>query len=337
MHPLRHYHVLGKAIPNFLLASPNPTLLRDLELLLSAEGGHVELTMSAESMLASLAESGHLSLVVLDADLPGMEMDRLLAAVRETAHSPRFSIVLIADAVTPELVDRLDEGVIDDIVPHATELSFWRVRIGDALRRQCAQSELDILRESVSMSAQYDRLTGAYNRETILSMLFRETDRAQRTNSPLSLVLFDIDDFGHWNSRLGAQVCDELLVQVAGRTAHLLRSYDLLGRAGKDEFLLGLPGCNSVNAVMVAERARVDVFCSPFHVAGEAVRLSACFGISSSNGRTPLVVLREAEKALASARATGPESIQCFGACPEPQPEPVTFFSPASGDELLAW
>ena len=34
-------------------------------------------------------------------------------------------------------------------------------------------------------------------------MLFRETDRVQRMNSSMSLILFDIDDFGHWNSRLG--------------------------------------------------------------------------------------------------------------------------------------
>jgi len=92
-----------------------------------------------------------------------------------------------------------------------------------------------------------------------------------------------------------------------------------------------------VNAVMLSERLRIDVFSSPFHVAGEAIRLSACFGIASSNGRSPLVVLREAEQALQSAKDTGPESIQCFGDSPEPSAAPVTFMSATSGDELLAW
>ena len=67
-------------------------------------------------------------------------------------------------------------------------------------------------------NAQLDRLTGVYNRETLLAMLFRETDRVQRMNSAMCLVLFDIDDFGHWNSRLGVDACDELLCQVATRT-----------------------------------------------------------------------------------------------------------------------
>jgi len=197
--------------------------------------------------------------------------------------------------------------------------------------------ELELLREAAQLDAQTDRLTGVYNRETMLSMMCRETDRVQRMNSSLCMILFDIDDFGHWNSRLGTDICDELLCQVVARTARLLRSYDLLGRAGKDEFLIALPGCSSVNAVMLAERLRMDVFSSPFRVNGDAVRLSACFGIATSTGRSPVVVLREAEQALLVAKATGPESIQCSGDFPEPCAAPVAFLSSTSGDELLAW
>jgi len=54
-------------------------------------------------------------------------------------------------------------------------------------------------------------------------------------------------------------------------------------------------------------------------------------------GRSPVVVLRDAEQALQLAKATGPESIQCVGECPQPIAAPVAFLSPSSGDELLAW
>jgi diguanylate cyclase (GGDEF)-like protein len=124
---------------------------------------------------------------------------------------------------------------------------------------------------------------------------------------------------------------------VVARTARLLRSYDLLGRVGKDEFLLGLPGCSSANAVTLAERLRQEVFSLPFRSTGEAIRLSACFGVAASLGRSPVVVLHEAEEALKTAQGMGPESIQCAGDFPEPAPAPVTFLSENSGDELLAW
>jgi diguanylate cyclase (GGDEF)-like protein len=266
-----------------------------------------------------------------------MEMGRLLALVRAEVKPRRLSIVLISDTVTQGWIDRLAEGVIDDLILRSAESPYWRLRIDLLLRTHRRARELDSLREAAVLNAQTDRLTGVYNRETILAMLFRETDRVQRMKSSLCMILFDIDDFGHWNSRLGTGACDELLCHVAGRTTRLLRSYDLLGRPGMDEFLVAMPGCSTVNAVMLAERLRLDVFCSPFHVAGESVRLSACFGIASSQGRSPMVVLREAEQALQWAKSAGPESIQCFGDCSPSIAAPVAFLSPSSGDELLAW
>jgi diguanylate cyclase (GGDEF)-like protein len=323
--------------PTFLLASPEPALLAAIEPMLLATGARVEVVLSAEAALAIITAPIPPSLALLDAKLPGMEMSQLLALARAEVSAKRLPIVLISDTVTQEWIDRLAEGVIDDLIPRSAEFSYWRLRIDLLLRANRWVHELDVLREAAVLSAQTDRLTGVYNRETMLAMLFRETDRVQRMKSSLSMILFDIDDFGHWNSRLGADACDELLCHVVSRTASLLRSYDLLGRPGMDEFLIALPGCNTANAGMLAERVRVEVFATPFRVEGDSIRLSACFGVASSHGRSPVVVLREAEQALQWAKADGPESIQFFGDSAQPAAAPVAFLSPSSGDELLAW
>jgi diguanylate cyclase (GGDEF)-like protein len=323
--------------PALLLASPDPALLGAIEPLLQAAGARVEVVLSAEAALAFLVGRNQPGLLVLDTRLPDMPISQLLAAARAIGEGPRVPIVLIADTVTQEWIDRLADGVIDDLIPRPAEYAYWQLRIDLLLRNQRLALELETLREAAIRNAQFDRLTGVYNRETMLSMLFRETDRAQRMNSSLCLVLFDIDDFGHWNSRLGVDACDELLCQVASRSGTLLRSYDLLGRPGMDEFLVALPACSLASAMILAERLRVDVFSVPFRIAGEAIRLSACFGIANSRGRSPVVVLREAEKALELSKAAGPESIQCFGCSQEPTPSPVKFLSASSGDELLAW
>jgi two-component system cell cycle response regulator len=321
----------------FLLASPEPALLTALEPVLLAFGARVEVVLSAEAALASMTAPNSPTMAVIDANLPGMEISQLLAAVRANVSSKRLPIVLILDTVTEEWTNRVAEGVLTDLILRTDEPAYWRLRLDIALRNHRSARQLEILREGATLNAQMDRLTGVYNRETILSMLFRETDRAQRMNNSLCMVLFDIDDFGHWNSRLGADACDELLCQIVARVSLLLRTYDLLGRPGMDEFLIALPGCSSVNAVMLAERIRLDVFSPPFHVGGESVRLSACFGIASSRGRFPMVVLRQAEQALRTARAAGPESIQCFSDVSHSFAAPVNFLSQTSGDELLAW
>jgi len=322
--------------PTFLLASPDPALLSAIEPALIEAGTRIEVALSAQAALDAIPAHSP-CLALLDADLPGMPIAQWLAAARVQSEVASFPIVLISDTVTEDWVDRLAEGAIDDLILRSTEPAYWQLRIDLLLRNRRLAAELESLREVALCDAQLDRLTGVYNRETLLAMLFRETDRVQRGNTALSLVLFDIDDFGHWNSRLGAVACDELLCQVTTRAGALLRSYDLLGRPGMDEFLIALPACGPANAMALAERLRAEVFAVPFHVAEESIRLSACFGISASLGRSPVVVLREAEKALEWAKAAGPETIECFGSPPNPAPSPVTFFSSDSGDELLAW
>ncbi len=329
--------MLANNPPTYLLASPEPTLLAALEPVLQASGARVEVALSADSVLAAMIAWRSPALALLDANLPGMSIGRLLAAARASDNTKHTAIVLIVDTVTQEWLDRLAEGILDDVILRADEQAYWQLRLNAALRTRALARELDTLRENAALSAQMDRLTGVYNRETFLGMLFRETDRVQRMNSSLCLVLLDIDDFGHWNERLGTEACDDLLCQVAGRTARLLRSYDLLGRTGKDEFLVGLPGCSPVNAVLLAERIRLEVFADPYRVDGRAIRLSACFGIAASQGRSPVVVLREAEQALQSAKINGPESIQCFNPSLFPEPAPVTFLAASTGDEIVAW
>jgi len=71
----------------------------------------------------------------------------------------------------------------------------------------------------------------------------------------------------------------------------------------------------------------MDVFAQPIPSLGESLRLSACFGIASSQGRSPLVVGREAELALRGAQESGPESIQSFVRAPDLQMDPIGFLS----------
>ncbi|HVU45087.1 MAG TPA: diguanylate cyclase [Terracidiphilus sp.] len=320
-----------------LFASPQSALLAAIEPVLLKAGSRVKVVLTTPAALTAMTASEPPVLALLDTALPGMQIDNLLAATFATENGRRFPILLIADAVEPAWLERLAEGVIDDIILRTEEPAYWQLRIDLALRAFHSTREIDILREAAALSVRTDRLTGVLNREALLAALFRETDRVQRFNGSMCFAIFDIDDFGHWNSRLGIDFCDELLRHVATRTMRLLRSYDLFGRLGMDEFLIALPGCNVANALLLIERLRTEVFSTPFRISGESIRLSACCGLASSHGRSPVVVLREAEEALHCAKAAGPESIQVFGEAVRPAHAPVTYLSPTSGDELIAW
>lgn len=314
-----------------LLASPDEDLCNRTESLFDSMEGQVEMLPDGEALLAAASELRAGSVVLLDSQIAAVGNGQLLAAMHESGVAKRASIGVIshgycekteisklsdAQLAHPEQfpadlwLQRLRDGVVDDIIPRNADRLQWSTHLNTLRRGHLLRCELEHLRETTLVLAEHDRLTGALNREAILSILFRETDRVQRMGGSLCAILIDIDDFGHWNSQLGIEACDELLRQVSTRIEKLLRSYDLMGRLGNDEFLIALPGCSPINAVMLAERLRMDVFAVPFDLPSTRVMLTACFAVASSNGRSPVVVLREAEQTMADARLKGPDTIR---------------------------
>ncbi len=302
-----------------LVLTEDEALRERLRVVLRSPEIGLEMTADATEMLERVPRMRVGSVILLDGAMSAVESGQLLAALQESGAATRSAIGVIGSANREDEEQdrsaemwsrRLREGVVDDMLPRETARQQWSLRLGALRRMHLLRSELTHLRDSSLAQAERDRLTGTLNRDAILSILFRETDRVQRMNYGLCVILLDIDDFGHWNSELGIEACDDLLRRVSQRIQSLLRSYDMLGRMGDDEFLIALPGCSTVNAVLLAERLRSDIFEVPFEMSGRSIRLSACFAVAESKGRSPVVVLREAEQALNEARLRGPDQIR---------------------------
>jgi two-component system cell cycle response regulator len=298
-------------VPRILLASAKPELLAKIKAVVKGTSWEVVVTPTTDAALSLISAPTAPVLLLLDTELPGIGTLQLLSATHSEGMR-KFPIVLLAEHFGSDWNERMAQGDVDDLIPIQADAHYWKLRIETVLRVYKMAREVEQLREALLLQTQFDALTGTYNRESLLTMLFRETDRLQRMKGTLCMILFDIDDFRHWNALFGTAACDDLLCQVVMRTRRLLRSYDLLGRAGKDEFVVALPGCSGVNAMMLAERLRQEVFAQPYTVSDQNIRLTACFGLSMSRGRSPVVVLRESELALQQARSVGPEAIQFF-------------------------
>lgn len=130
-----------------------------------------------------------------------------------------------------------------------------------ALEREVAQrtDELRRANERLETLAVTDDLTGLSNRRRILERLHESLAYARRQGTPLSIALADLDRFKEVNDGLGHAAGDRLLAQVARALNQTLRTEDLIGRYGGEEFLAVLPGSDGPGAVAVAERLRQAV------------------------------------------------------------------------------
>jgi len=113
---------------------------------------------------------------------------------------------------------------------------------------------LDEVQKRLKHIAVTDELTGLKNRRYIMEQLEKEYQRAVRSGEPLSLILLDIDHFKRFNDTYGHAVGDAVLKAVAVEMQSSLRTYDLLGRIGGEEFLIASPGSVLDEAAGLAER-----------------------------------------------------------------------------------
>jgi diguanylate cyclase (GGDEF)-like protein len=103
-------------------------------------------------------------------------------------------------------------------------------------------------------SAITDSLTGVYNTRFFHEVLGRETARADRYTTPLSLLMIDIDSFKLVNDTFGHVVGNKVLTQIAKTLENTVRNTDFVFRCGGDEFGVVLPGTDLEGAMHVAEK-----------------------------------------------------------------------------------
>ena len=139
------------------------------------------------------------------------------------------------------------------------------------------------LHETVERQAVTDELTGLANVRALASILTRELERSRRFDSPLSLVMLDIDDFKMVNDTHGHQQGDEVLAQVAGVLRAHSRDIDAPARYGGEEMVVVVPGTDSQGAARLAERMREAIERTPGgrRGGGPALSVTASFGVAS--------------------------------------------------------
>jgi diguanylate cyclase (GGDEF)-like protein len=206
-----------------------------------------------------------------------------------------------------------DTGV-DDVLTKPVDEFDLRVSVRAASRVQARYAEMADTLDAASFHATHDSLTGLLNRESLLNLLFQETDRTQRLGSQLAFLLLDLDQFSRVNREHGYDGGDRVLRQLASRFRRFLRSYDVTGRCGGDQFLVAMPGCTHEDARSMAARLRDCVSERPFDILQTTISMTASIGIAQSGGRSPLTVLREAEFALGRAKLAGGACARWFPA-----------------------
>ena len=129
-------------------------------------------------------------------------------------------------------------------------------------------NELEKMKNDLEKLATTDMLTQIHNRYSIMNILNNEMHRSKRYNTPLSLIIFDIDFFKKVNDTYGHDVGDKTLFSLSQLVQKNLREIDQVGRYGGEEFLIVLPNTTLNEAKIFTNRLRKDVEIYSFEIVG---------------------------------------------------------------------
>ena len=154
-----------------------------------------------------------------------------------------------------------------------------------------------------------DFLTGIYNRTKFNDELTKWINYSIRYETPLSMTIFDFDDFKLINDNYGHLVGDQVIIGTAGIVGNAIRQTDIFARWGGDEFVLLLPNTDIQQAKELIERLRTLIASHTFVIEQS---LSCSFGLVSLKADdTEDYILRRADKLLYEAKKAGKNTIAC--------------------------
>jgi diguanylate cyclase (GGDEF)-like protein len=164
--------------------------------------------------------------------------------------------------------------------------------------------------ELLDRLARTDTLTGLANRRAVLEAFAQEQRRVERGAAPFAVVLADVDHFKQVNDRFGHDIGDEVLKRVAAAIRASARDVDHPARWGGEEFLVLLPSCPRDEALAIAERMRVRLRELSIDANGQALAVSASFGVSSFvPGEELDACIRRSDEALYRAKHEGRDRV----------------------------
>ncbi len=171
-------------------------------------------------------------------------------------------------------------------------------------------TEKSLMEKKLIKMATTDALTEAYNRRKFHDELNKHIDLSKRYGGELSLILFDIDNFKAVNDNYGHHAGDEVLKKISQTILKSRRKVDIFGRWGGEEFIILLPKTGLNNAIIIAERFRIQIKELQFESLDYSI--TASFGVSQySVKNTDNDFIIKADEALYEAKKTGKDKV-CF-------------------------
>lgn len=282
-----------------LIVDDEPVAAEYHRSLLAGAGMEVRATQDPESALAIVREFRP-DLVLMDIYMPGCSGHELAALIRQIPDFLSIPIIFLsAEQDRGKQLSALSvgaDGFLTKPIPPAELVASVSLRA----------ERMRILRSLMTQ----DSLTGLYNHTMSTQLLRSALDATRRSGSSVCFAMIDIDDFKRVNDSYGHPVGDQVLIAIARALRQRLRTSDVVGRYGGEEFAVVLPDTTRESARVLLDLLREDFSRVEFRSEDRVFHCSFSCGLASSLDYPTLESIREAaDRSLYQAKAAGKNRI----------------------------
>jgi diguanylate cyclase (GGDEF)-like protein len=167
----------------------------------------------------------------------------------------------------------------------------------------------------LARAASLDYLTGICNRRAIEDLATRSIAAARRHGVPMAIMIVDVDHFKRINDEFGHQAGDVALVETVKRIRDSLRSEDLVGRLGGEEFVAVMPSTDAASALAAAERMRSSFADEKMKIGDQELLITVSIGVAVLDAQDQVYshLLRRADRAMYAAKTAGRNKVMLDG------------------------
>ncbi|WP_377705089.1 EAL domain-containing protein [Pseudoduganella sp. UC29_71] len=291
-------HTPQEELASVLIVDDDRSTRSTLRYTLQRDGFQVEEAADGVQALAMLKRF-HPDVILMDAVMPVMDGFTACARLQELPGGSSIPVLMITALQDNSSVEKAFAAGASDYIPKPIHYAVLSQRVRRIIEANRAEKRIRHL-------AYNDLLTGLPNRTLFFELLAQGIQQAGNDGKLLGVLFMDLDRFKYVNDNLGHDVGDRLLVAVAQRVRHSVRTVDTVARLGGDEFTVVLSDLDGPAAAATAAHNICRVLAAPFQIDGHDIFVTSSVGIAMypHDGTDVATLVKHADSAMYRAKKT---------------------------------
>ena len=219
----------------------------------------VEISMSGKDALEKIAKE-KFDLVLLDVLMPEVNGLEVLIKIREEYSADKLPVIMVSSFDDVESISKCIQLGASDYLPKPVNSTILTQKVASTLERKSLREREEQLLSELHRQAITDEMTGVPNRRYVFEQLEKSFDDIEKNSKEhFATAIFDIDHFKNVNDTYGHAAGDEIIKKVCNLATSIIKSPNIFGRIGGEEFLAVIFNDSENHLQQICEKIRTSV------------------------------------------------------------------------------